>query len=264
MANLLIMIPLSIFLVYILIWAIMNYRTQEEIVERNFGNEEANSIFIKKYSQVSLARFRKSYLLIGMIVSMGFVITAFTWTEKPDQLMDLGTEVLEDDLELEAPPTKQEKPPPPPPPPPKLEVVKDEEILEDEPEIEDVEIEEDVAIEVIEVPEEEEPEEPEIFTIVEQMPVFPGGEVELMRYIRKNIKYPPIARENNIEGLVVVTFVVEPTGSISNIKVLRDIGGGCGSEAVRIIRSMPSWKPGKQRGKPVKVQYNLPIRFKLE
>ena len=105
--------------------------------------------------------------------------------------------------------------------------------------------------------------EQEIFQIVEEMPSFPGGESKMMEYIAKNIKYPQIARETGIQGRVFTSFVVEPDGSISNVKVLRGIGGGCDEEAVRVVKSMPKWKPGKQRGKAVRVSYQTAIYFRL-
>jgi len=95
------------------------------------------------------------------------------------------------------------------------------------------------------------------------MPEFKGGERELMKFIYENIKYPSIARENGIEGQVVVWFIVEKDGTISNIKIKRNIGGNCGKEAVRIVKMMPKWKPGMEDGKPVRVSFNLPVRFKL-
>ena len=121
-------------------------------------------------------------------------------------------------------------------------------------------IEEYVPVEV----EEEEVQEQEIFQIVEEMPSFPGGEAKLMEYVAKNIKYPQIARETGIQGRVFVGFVVEPDGSISNVKLLRGIGGGCDEEAMRVIKSLPKWKPGKQRGKAVRVSYQIPVFFKLQ
>ena len=110
---------------------------------------------------------------------------------------------------------------------------------------------------------EEEVEEEQIFTIVEEMPSFPGGEAELFKYLGKNIKYPEMANSAGISGVVYVTFVVDKDGKIKDVKVLRGIGGGCDEEAVRVVKNMPAWKPGKQRGKSVTVQYNLPIRFTL-
>jgi len=100
--------------------------------------------------------------------------------------------------------------------------------------------------------------------IQEESPVFPGGEQALYDFLRENIRYPQAAKDSNIQGKVYVTFVVEKDGIITNLKVLRDIGGGCGEEALRVLRMMPQWKPGMQLGKAVRVQYNLPITFKTE
>ena len=110
----------------------------------------------------------------------------------------------------------------------------------------------------------EEEEEAEVFTIVDEMPQFPGGESKLMEYVSKNINYPQIARESGIQGRVFVGFVVEPDGSISNVKLLRGIGGGCDEEALRVVNSLPKWKPGKNRGKAVRVSYQIPVFFKLQ
>lgn len=105
--------------------------------------------------------------------------------------------------------------------------------------------------------------EVETFVVVEQMPNYPGGEKAMFKFIGENIKYPEEARKQGISGRVYVTFVVEDDGEITDIKLLRGIGGGCDEEAVRVISIMPSWKPGLQRGKPVRTQFNLPIKFKL-
>lgn len=104
-------------------------------------------------------------------------------------------------------------------------------------------------------------EEP--FIIVEVMPAFVGGEEEMFRYLSENIKYPVPAKEANIKGTVVVTFVVEKDGSITGVQLLKDIGGGCGDEAIRVIKSMPKWNGGKQNGIPVRVQFKLPVLFTL-
>lgn len=108
-------------------------------------------------------------------------------------------------------------------------------------------------------------EEPAITTykFVEQFPEFPGGESELLKFINRNIQYPTIARENGITGQVVLTFVVSADGSIDKVKVLRDIGGGCAEEAIRMVNKMPKWIPGKQNGREVNVEFNLPINFEL-
>lgn len=112
--------------------------------------------------------------------------------------------------------------------------------------------------------EEDEIEEEEVFMAVEEMPEFPGGTAKLLEYIHNNLKYPMEARENGIQGRVFVGFVVEKDGSISNVKVLSGIGGGCDEEAVRVVQSLPKFNPGKQRGNPVRVQYTLPIVFQLQ
>lgn len=99
---------------------------------------------------------------------------------------------------------------------------------------------------------------------VQEMPMFPGGENEMLRFISKNIKYPADARENNISGTVHISFVVDKEGDIKNIELLRGIGGGCEEEAIRVLKTMPRWKPGKQNGQAVNVQYKLPVAFTLK
>ena len=106
--------------------------------------------------------------------------------------------------------------------------------------------------------------EEEIFTIVETMPEFPGGGQEaLFKFLQSEMKYPQVAKENGIQGTVFVNFVVGQDGKIRDVKVLRGVNKMLDDEAVRVVKAMPSWKPGKQRGKPVSVSYNLPIKFTL-
>jgi protein TonB len=112
-------------------------------------------------------------------------------------------------------------------------------------------------------PEEEAIIEPEIFLIVEEQPEFPGGEAARRAYFAENIHYPQEAREMGLQGTVYVGFVVEPDGSVSQVKVLRGIGGGCDEEAIRVVKNMPPWKPGKQRNIPVRVRFTIPVRFTL-
>ena len=102
-----------------------------------------------------------------------------------------------------------------------------------------------------------------VFLAVENQPEFPGGEEALVRFIAMNVKYPPLARENRIEGKVYVSFIVEKDGSVSNIKVLKGVGGSCDEEAKRVVSLFPNFIPGKQNGKLVRVQYFVPINFKL-
>ncbi len=109
----------------------------------------------------------------------------------------------------------------------------------------------------------EEMAEAEIFTVVEETPHFPGGEDARIKFLKENLTYPALARESSIQGIVFLTLVIEKDGTITDIRVLRGIGGGCDEEAVRVLKLMPKWIPGKQRGKPVRVQFNLPVKFSL-
>lgn len=206
---------------------------------------------------------------IGLIISLLVAWLAFEHKSYDKRELDeslLNREVVLDEEMVEI--TKQEEQKPQP-----VEVPKQTtqiEIVQDDVETEDLNINADVqqdeVIEVYEAPEiiDDEVVEQEIFQIVEEMPSFPGGEAKLMEYVSKNIKYPQIARETGIQGRVFVGFVVEPDGSISNVKLLRGIGGGCDEEAMRVIKSLPKWKPGKQRGKAVRVSYQIPVFFKLQ
>lgn len=176
----------------------------------------------------------------------------------------------------------EDAPPPPPPPPPPEDVAKQvkftapvvtSDTVEDTGALNQddlnqqsstTEVTEDQEIVVEQVENKEIEQKPAPLIIVEQMPTFDGGEDAMYAFLRDNIKYPQIAKETNITGKVTVTFVVEKDGSITDVRILKDIGGGCGEEAVRVVQAMPKWKPGKQNGVPVRVQFNLPILFSLE
>ena len=112
--------------------------------------------------------------------------------------------------------------------------------------------------------EEEEPEEQQIFQVVEEMPEFPGGMAECLKFLGKNIKYPTISQENGVQGKVIVQFVVNKDGSIVDPVVVRSVDPYLDKEALRVIKTMPKWKPGKQRGKAVRVKYTVPVTFKLQ
>lgn len=159
-----------------------------------------------------------------------------------------------------------------PPPPEAPSIAETLTIVEDDADVEETAIvsseELNQAVEIKYVPvavEEEEPEEQTIFEVVEQMPEFPnGGMAGLMQYLSKNIKYPTIAQENGTQGRVTVQFVVNKDGSIVDAKVLRGVDPYLDKEAVRVIMGMPKWKPGMQRGKPVRVKYTVPVMFRLQ
>ncbi|MFR2733769.1 TonB family protein [Hoylesella buccalis] len=106
--------------------------------------------------------------------------------------------------------------------------------------------------------------ENKVFDVVEQMPSFPGGPSALMKYLSENVKYPVVAQENGVQGRVVVSFVVEKDGHITDVKVVRSVDPSLDKEAARVVRSMPSWIPGKQNGSAVRVKYNVPVSFKLQ
>ncbi len=112
------------------------------------------------------------------------------------------------------------------------------------------------------------PDKPEVenkvFDVVEQMPSFPGGTGALMQYLSENIKYPVVAQENGVQGRVVVSFVVERDGSITDVKVVRSVDPSLDREATRVVKAMPNWIPGKQNGSAVRVKYNVPVAFRLQ
>lgn len=182
-------------------------------------------------------------------------------------------------VNLTEPPPLDETPPPPPPPPPILrETVKFtppkvvDKPTEEEPPPQEKLSETTVSTitqegeKQIELPPEPitDSDEGKIFTIVDEMPIFPGGEEKLFAFLRSNIKYPPVARENGVYGRVGVNFIVDRNGKISDVKILKGIGSGCDEEALRVIRLMPDWIPGKQNGRPVFVSFYLPVDFRLK
>ncbi|MGB0165476.1 MAG: energy transducer TonB [Luteibaculum sp.] len=219
---------------------------------------------VKKNPEANLEKKRAGFLFVGLVFSLAVVLLAFEYTTYDQTASELGDLQL-DLIEEEIVPIAQVQPPPPPPPPKPttvIEIVDDEEDVEEELEVMDLEVDENTDVEFVEMPAEE-VEEEEIFTIVEKMPSFPGGVEKLYQFLGNNIKYPTMAQDAGIQGVVYVTFVVEKDGSVTDAKVLRGIGGGCDEEALRVVRKMPKWEPGEQRGKKVKVQYNVPVRFTL-
>ena len=209
-------------------------------------------------------------MLFRSILSTLFV--AFEWTTTEVKVQEVADDSF-DAVEEEIIPVSIQQPTPPPPPPPAPQVEDLLNIVEDDKEIEQVEIEsteDDVNTEInINFNEgvpggEEEEASNEIFMVVEEMPQFPGGDAALLSYIGKSLKYPVIAQENGIQGRVVVTFVIEKDGSVANVEVVRGKDPALDKEAVRVIKNMPKWKPGQQRGKPVRVKYTLPVNFRLQ
>ena len=227
---------------------------------------------LKKSLKADLENKKNVFFMVGLVVALGVTLLAFEWTTKPSKADDLG-QIQTQEVEEEIIPItrEQEVKPPPPPPPPKvvevLNIVDDDVEIEDELEIEDTEADDKTIIDVapvISTAEEEEEEEAQVFFIVEDMPEFPGGELALRKYIANAIKYPVIAQENGIQGKVYVTFVVDKDGGISDARIARGVDPSLDKEALRVVNALPKWKPGKQRGKPVRVSYTVPINFVLQ
>lgn len=228
-----------------------------------------NMLDVKKSPKVSLEDKKFIYLLIGFVLALSLVYIALEWTDKEITVYeDVDTDfVFEEELDIIQ---TAETPPPPPPPPPAPVVVEVLNVVEDDQEVEEVEIvseddvEEEIVIDVPVAAPIEEEEEEVVFQVVEKMPEFPGGQQALFEYLSKNIRYPVIAQENGLQGRVICQFVVNQDGSIVDIVVVRSVDPSLDKEAERVIKSMPKWKPGEQRGKAVRVKYTLPVNFRLQ
>ncbi len=222
----------------------------------------------KKSQKADLESKKFIFRQIGLVLALAVVLLAFEWKTYEKTVDGFGERLVEDIPEELVEITVQENKPPPPPPPKKvvvLNVVEDDIEVEEEIQI-DVEADEETEVEeyIPVIVEEEDDDDAPIFIVVESMPVFPGGEGKLYEYLLNTMKYPQMAKESQISGTVYVTFVIEKDGSVTDARILRGIGGGCDEEALRVVKAMPKWKAGKQRGKPVRVQYNLPVKFILQ
>ncbi len=226
---------------------------------------------VKKSPKADLEGKKSTWLLIGYVFILALMFVAFEWTERDKQVTtDTGMAAVVFEEEM-VPITEQEEPKQAPPPPeaPKVEEVL--QIAENDADVEESTIQSNEdkgeAVEIKYVPEvveEEEVEEQQIFQVVEEMPEFPGGMAECLKFLAKNIKYPTIAQENGVQGRVIVQFVVNQDGSIVDPVVVRSVDPYLDKEALRVIQMMPKWKPGKQRGKAVRVKYTVPVTFKLQ
>lgn len=225
---------------------------------------------VKKSPKADLEGKKGIFFEIGLTLALAVLLFAFEWKTEASKGGEFQT-VPEEQVEEEIIPITQQmmKPPPPPPPAPKLtdliDIVEDETSIDEDLEILDAEDQsENTVVENVSDLGDydgEDTGETEIFVVVEDMPSFPGGDVT--KWISKNVKYPVLAMENGIQGKVYIQFVIEKDGSITDVKVVRGVDASLDKEAVRVIKSMPKWKPGKQRNKPVRVSYTLPINFQL-
>lgn len=226
---------------------------------------------IKKSPKADLEGKKTTGVLIGLVLILAAMFVAFEWTER-DVVITADSGIPEVAFEEEMVPiTEQEEPKQAPPPPeaPKVEEVL--QIADNDANVEETTIQSNEdkgeAVEIKYVPtvvEEEEVEEQQIFQVVEEMPEFPGGMAECMKFLAKNIKYPTIAQENGVQGRVIVQFVVNKDGTIVDPVVVRSVDPYLDKEALRVIKAMPKWKPGKQRGKAVRVKYTVPVTFRLQ
>lgn len=246
----------------------------DEIVFEN-RNKEYGAYYLRKIykKNTTLA------VVIGMIVLLIVAGTPFimaTLDKNRGKFIDTTTEMalIKVDKQVE-----DEPPPPPPPPPPpalidqvkftapvvvdsveeKVELATAENIVSTSTNTDVNEVVEIVVNKVVE----EKKEEMEVFLVVEEMPQFPGGEDELRKFIASNVKYPDIAKENGVQGKVYIYFVVNEKGEIEQVQVKRGVDPYLDKEAIRVIKSLPKYTPGKQRGRPVKVAYTVPINFQL-
>lgn len=226
---------------------------------------------IKKTPKADLENKKSTWMLIGYVIVLAFMFIAFEWTKR-DIKIDTSQALTDLYFEEEMVPITEQEEKVAPLPPEVAPINETLEIVADDADVEETVIasseETGKAVEVKYVPVtvvEEEPEEQTIFEVVEQMPEFPnGGMAGLMQFLSKNIKYPTIAQENGTQGRVTVQFVVNKDGSIVDAKVIRGVDPYLDKEALRVIGTMPKWKPGMQRGKPVRVKYTVPVMFRLQ
>lgn len=230
-------------------------------------------------------------LLIGLAVAMPYLLDAMGGKYQKAEYVNTIFEPTLRDIDPDQPPPTPPPPPPTPPPPVRatLRFVPPTPVPDDQVRDEQPPAQEDVLNDKAEVGTTNRdgvgeaqpsidppsdipgivesappPEETYTMVTVQKPPTFPGGEKDLLRYLAENIRYPPLAREANVQGIVVLAFVVGKDGSINDVQVLKDIGAGCGKEAVRVVQAMPKWSPGEANGYPVKVRFTLPVRYRLE
>ena len=233
---------------------------------------------VKKSKKADLEGQKSTSMLIGYIFALGAIFAAFEWTTREYKETEPVVFAAYAQMEEEVPPVTQpifQMAPPPPQEVPQVPEILD--IVDDNEEIEEEEVQSsEETNEAIIGPSapatgapmgptiiQEESDEDDIFQVVEEMPEFPGGEAKLLEYLAKNIKYPERAREQGVQGRCIIEFVINKDGSVVEPKVVRSLEAQCDNEAMRVIRTMPKWKPGKQRDRAVKVTYTFPVIFQL-
>lgn len=227
---------------------------------------------LKKTPKADLENKKSIFFEIGLVLTLLIVLGAFEWTSTDtinvEQIKTQEVKVEEEMMDI----TRQDEVKAPEPPKvvavtDVIKIVDDNVNIKDNSDIFESDFKEDAAVKIVEFNEEEaEVEEYVPFVVVEEMPTFGEGGIDQFRneYIGKNLKYPDVAAENGIQGRVYINFVVEPDGRVTNVKVVRGVDPSLDKEAVRVVSSSPKWKAGKQRGKPVRVQFTIPIIFVLQ
>ncbi len=225
---------------------------------------------LKKYPDVDLNKYSSLLFNLGLIISLGVSLMAFEWKTYDEQkVASLGTLAVTEEEVMEIPPTEQKPPPPPKLVQPEIIEIPDDEEIEEDIDV-DLNVEVDAQTSVtapVVVPKKavvvEEEVVEEVFTVVEEGAEPEGGLDGFYKYLGKALKYPSQARRMGVEGKVYIQFVVEKDGSLTDIKVVKGIGAGCDEEAERVVKEAKKWKPGKQRGRPVRQRMVIPIIFKL-
>jgi periplasmic protein TonB len=228
---------------------------------------------VKKSPKVDLERRKFIFLQLGFVLALAICLVAFEWSTEEVGAGALGDLSMEEVWEEEIESTIQEEeiPEPEPEPEPEIEeVIEELVIVEDDAEVDDrldidSEANEKTQTQIViqNYEEEEEEVEPIDFAVVEDKPLFPGGDAALMSFIANNTKYPEIAKENGIQGRVFVQFIIDEKGKVTNVKIARGVDPYLDQEALRVVKLIPDWKPGKQRGKAVPVNFIVPINFRL-
>src|SRR6056297_630602 len=217
----------------------------------------------KKSKKSNLEDKKILFLEVGLVLVLGIVLLAFEWGTPESNRNSLGDVNMDEQFEEEMINTFQEEEPPPPPEekkePEPEQVIEELNVVEDDEEDSEIDISSEadekteIDIDMSSFEEEEEEVEPISFAVVENKPVFPGGDAALMKFLGSNTKYPEIAKENNIQGRVFVQFVIDANGNVTNVSVARGVDPYLDKEAKRVVKMLPDWTPGRQRGKAVPV-----------
>ncbi|MCK9499776.1 MAG: TonB family protein [Bacteroidales bacterium] len=231
---------------------------------------------IKKSEKADLESRKFLFFLIGLSLALASLLFIFEWTSKDVTASSLGSlsdsDYVEEEIEntiQEAPPEELDEPEPEPEP---ETIIEELTVVDDDVKVADIKINTEAdektqtstrVVQITEVEIVEEEVEPIAFAVVETKPEYPGGDAALMKFISENTKYPEIAKENGIQGRVFIQFVIDATGKVTKVQVAKGVDPYLDSEAMRVVKTLPSWSPGKQRGKNVPVTYIVPINFKL-